>query len=63
MGIVKKDVTPTDNGVKLEIELEKEDLEYLFELIKKSSFPGTDFELIYKIIIKLQNHYMIKTNK
>jgi hypothetical protein len=68
MGLVNRDVRPvdtktTDSGIKLETELEKEELEYLFELIKKSNFPGTDLQVIYKIIIKLQNQYMIKTNK
>jgi hypothetical protein len=66
MGIVSKqlkqeEVQPT---IKLETTLTSEELEYLFELIKKSNFPGTDLQLIYKIIIKLQNQYMLlKENK
>jgi hypothetical protein len=69
MGIVSKqikqeEVQSIDSSVKLETNLTSEELEYLFELIKKSNFPGTDLQLIYKIIIKLQNQYMLlKENK
>jgi hypothetical protein len=64
MGIVSKqikqeEVQSIDSSVKLETNLTSEELEYLFELIKKSNFPGTDLQLIYKIIIKLQNQYML----
>ena len=69
MGIVSKqikqeEVQSIDSSVKLETNLTSEELEYLFELIKKSNFPGTDLQLIYKMIIKLQNQYMLlKENK
>jgi hypothetical protein len=69
MGIISKqikqeEVQSIDSSVKLETNLTSEELEYLFELIKKSNFPGTDLQLIYKIIIKLQNQYMLlKENK
>lgn len=62
MAIIAKDVKQKQDAtpVQLETELDKEELEYLFELIKKSNFPGTDLQLIYKIIIKLQNQYLSK---
>jgi hypothetical protein len=51
-----------NSNAKLETNLTSEELEYLFELIKKSNFPGTDLQVIYKIIIKLQNQYLILTS-
>jgi hypothetical protein len=62
MAIIAKDVKQKQDAtpVQLETELDKEELEYLFELIKRSNFPGTDLQLIYKIIIKLQNQYLSK---
>jgi hypothetical protein len=70
MGIVSKQIKQTEqekiesinSNAKLETNLTSEELEYLFELIKKSNFPGTDLQVIYKIIIKLQNQYLILTS-
>lgn len=44
-------------------ELTKEEYEFLFELIKSSTFRGTQLETIYNIIIKLQNKYLKLINK
>jgi len=70
MGIISKQIKQTEqekiesinSNAKLETNLTSEELEYLFELIKKSNFPGTDLQVIYKIIIKLQNQYLILTS-
>jgi hypothetical protein len=70
MGIVSKQIKEIEqekiesinSNVKLETNLTSEELEYLFKLIKKSNFPGADLQVIYKIIIKLQNQYLILTS-
>ena len=52
----KKEKTP---GVDLTIE----EFEYLFSLIKNSTFKGTELEIIYSIILKLQKRYLEKKEK
>ena len=47
------------NGVDLTIE----EFEYLFNLIKNSTFKGTELEIIYSIILKLQKRYLEKKEK
>ena len=47
------------NGVDLTIE----EFEYLFSLIKNSTFKGTELEIIYSIILKLQKRYLEKKEK
>jgi uncharacterized protein YfkK (UPF0435 family) len=42
-----------------ELNLTIEELEYLFNLIKKSNFSGAELEVIYRIIIKLQKQYIL----
>jgi hypothetical protein len=38
--------------------LEKEELELLINLIKRSSFLGEHVEIIYNIVLKLQNQFL-----
>ncbi|NDB54962.1 hypothetical protein EB169_03935 [archaeon] len=47
---------PKNGGVDLTIE----EFEYLFNLIKNSTFKGTELEIIYSIILKLQKRYLEK---
>ena len=54
--IVEKKETKKVGGVDLTIE----EFEYLFNLIKNSTFKGTELEIIYSIILKLQKRYLEK---
>jgi hypothetical protein len=38
-------------------ELSKQEIEYLLLLIKDSKFLGEHLEIVYNIVIKLQNQY------
>lgn len=43
------------------LELTKEEYEFIFQLIKNSSFKGTELQLIFGILSKLQTKYLEKT--
>lgn len=51
---------PKQNGG---VDLTIEEFEYLFSLIKNSTFKGTELEIIYSIILKLQKRYLEKKEK
>jgi hypothetical protein len=38
--------------------LTKQDIEVLLTLIKQSSFQGESLELLYNLVLKLQNQYV-----
>ena len=38
--------------------LDKQEIELMLDIIKKSNFKGSDLELLYKLVIKLQNQYI-----
>jgi hypothetical protein len=40
--------------------LESEEIAYLLQIIKNTSFKGEDVEKIYNLVIKLQNQYINK---
>ena len=42
--------------------LSPEEYEFLFMLIKNSSFKGENLEFLYNLVVKLQNQYL-KTTK
>lgn len=42
------------------VDLTIEEFEYLFNLIKNSTFKGTELEIVYSIILKLQKRYLEK---
>ncbi len=42
------------------VDLTIEEFEYLFSLLKNSTFKGTELEIIYSIILKLQKRYLEK---
>lgn len=44
------------------LELNKQELELLLYCIKHSTFQGTNIELVYNLVSKLQN-YLLNTNK
>lgn len=64
MGITAKNVrvnTLENNNVPTTSnsnKLEKEELELLINLIKRSSFLGEHVEIIYNIVLKLQNQFL-----
>lgn len=39
-------------------DLTKQDIEVLLTLIKQSSFQGESLELLYNLVLKLQNQYV-----
>lgn len=45
------------------VDLTTEEYEYLFNLIKSSTFKGTELEIVYSIILKLQKKYLEKKEK
>lgn len=47
---------------KEKVDLSKEEIEFLLTLIKNSNFNGSMIEVLYKLVYKLQEHY-IKINK
>lgn len=52
-GIIPPSLLDTDN-------LNKQEIEYLLRLIKDSKFLGEHLEIVYNIVIKLQNQYSNK---
>ena len=67
MGITAKNVrvnTLENNNVPTSSnsnKLEKEELELLINLIKRSSFLGEHVEIVYNIVLKLQNQFLEET--
>jgi len=63
MGLMSKIIQKEKESVKAPSllsadELTSEEYEYLFNLIKASTFKGTELEILYSIIIKLQKRYL-----
>ena len=59
MSIVNKlnnNTNPTPQGVGFQ--LDNQEIEYLLDMIKNSSFPGTHLEMLYGIVYKLQQQYL-----
>jgi len=44
-------------------QLSKEEIQFLIELIKRSSFQGESLESLYNLVLKLQNQYIVLENK
>jgi hypothetical protein len=60
MGLSNR-ITQTSNPVetsKFVDVLTGEELEFLFNIIKNSKFDGKDLELVYNLVLKLQNQYL-----
>lgn len=57
MGLIDKQRITT--MVQNENALTAEEYEFLFEIIKGYKFDGKDLELLYNMVIKLQNQYLI----
>ena len=55
MALVEKSTDVNDK-------LSPEEYEFLFMLIKNSSFKGENLEFLYNLVVKLQNQYL-KTTK
>jgi hypothetical protein len=57
MGLVEKTgkVSPTS---KIDNTLNKQEYEFLFNIIKNSTFKGEHLEILYNLTLKLQNQYV-----
>jgi len=44
-------------------QLTKEEIQFLVELIKRSSFQGETLESLYNLVLKLQNQYLSLDNQ
>ena len=44
-------------------QLNEDELKYIISLIARSDFKGTDIQIMYNIIAKLQNQIIDKTKK
>jgi hypothetical protein len=53
--IIKKVFTPK---ISPKNNLDKQEIELMLDTIKKSNFKGSDLDLLYKLVIKLQNQYI-----
>lgn len=59
------------NNIKIEngqpqepqFDLELDELEMLLKILGNADIKGNQIEVFYKMVIKLQNHYISKTNK
>jgi hypothetical protein len=49
------------NKTQNESSLNKEELELILTLIKNSSFKGKDVEILYNLVYKLQQQYLLIT--
>lgn len=62
MSIVNKTTTNNNSSpvteTREEFDLNKLEIEYLLDLIKNSSFPGSHLETLYSIVYKLQQQYL-----
>lgn len=58
MGLISK-FTETNNQNKLTTP----EYEFLFSLIKSSTFKGEHLELVYNLTIKLQNQYLLQKDQ
>jgi hypothetical protein len=47
----QKPQSPKDN-------LEKKEIEFILNTIKDSNFKGEDLDILYKVVVKLQNQYV-----
>lgn len=52
---VNKDSSPVIGEESI---LHKTEIEYLLDLIKNSSFPGSHLETVYNIVYRLQQQYL-----
>jgi len=62
MGLIDKIRQPNNPPAPVS-ELNARELEFLLLLIKSCTFRGEDIELIYNIVLKLQEQYIQKTTQ
>lgn len=59
MSLINKITGPKTPQLQYEPDaLTKQDIEVLLTLIKQSSFQGESLELLYNLVLKLQNQYV-----
>jgi hypothetical protein len=57
MSLINKMIGPKSPQLDPNV-LTKQDIEILLMLIKQSSFQGESLELLYNLVLKLQNQYV-----
>ena len=58
MSLINKITGPKAPQPQYEDALTKQDIEVLLTLIRQSSFQGESLELLYNLVLKLQNQYV-----
>jgi hypothetical protein len=57
MGLVEK-TSKVSSNVKIDNSLNKQEYEFLFNIIRNSTFKGEHLEILYNLTLKLQNQYV-----
>jgi hypothetical protein len=64
MAFINKTNSTKANSDERYTQLSVDEYEFLFKLIKSSTFKGDDIDILYKLILKLQSNYVsLKNNK
>lgn len=69
MALFAKEVKASNNNIQAISQssetnsLSVEEIAFLLEILKKSTFVGEHVELVYNTALKLQNQYLEQTNK
>jgi len=57
MGLVEK-TSKVSSNVKIDNSINKQEYEFLFNIIRNSTFKGEHLEILYNLTLKLQNQYV-----
>ncbi len=57
--VIANNPTPGTTGPTQDYSLTREELQFILGIIKQSTFQGEAIETLYKLVIKLQNQYII----
>ena len=65
MGFTANNIQTNNNDATLlsNSNLNAKEIEVLLSLIKRSTFLGEDVEIIYNMVVKLQNQYLEQSKK
>ena len=56
--VVANNPIPETTGPTQDYSLTREELQFILGMIKQSTFQGEAIEMLYKLVIKLQNQYI-----
>lgn len=56
--VVANNTIPGSTGPAQDYSLTREELQFILGMIKQSTFQGEAIEMLYKLVIKLQNQYI-----